>query len=444
MSSGDTIFALSSGHGRAAIAVVRLSGPKCSCIVLDITGDPPNLPRRAALRVLHDPKTDKIIDQGLVIWFPAPASFTGEEMVEFHVHGGIAVTTALAGTLIGFEGVRPAEPGEFSKRAYLNGKMGLVEVEGLADLISAETELQRLQALDQLQGGVSAKFLAWRLELIAILAMFEADIDFSDQDVPDTLPKHARARLSLLADAAASFLANENRGELVRQGIRVAIIGPPNVGKSSLLNILAKRDVAIVTDRPGTTRDVLEVRLDVDGALVILFDTAGVRTPVGPVEREGIERAKRAAREADLIVALSDESEGCEKIVKGLGPLRGTILPVTNKIDLLGAAAQEVVRQGGLAISAKTGSGIDTLLRELSRAVRALVPQSGISAISRPRQRAALEESLKAMNRALVQPDMVLCVEDIRFATNALGRLVGLISAEEVLDSIFADFCIGK
>ena len=444
MSSGDTIFALSSGHGRAAIAVLRLSGSTCSRIVLDITGQAADLPRRAVLRVLRDPKTDEIIDQGLVIWFPAPASFTGEDMVEFHVHGGIAVTAALAETLIRFEGVRPAEPGEFSKRAYLNGKMGLVEVEGLADLVSAETALQRLQALDQLQGGLSARFLAWRHELVGILAMFEADIDFSDQDVPDTLPKHARTRLSLLAGAVAGFLASENRGEMVRQGVRVAIIGPPNVGKSSLLNILAKRDVAIVTDMPGTTRDVVEVRMDMDGALVIMLDTAGVRAPDGPVEREGIERAKRTAQAADLIVALSDVSAGCDNIVKELGPIRGTIFPVKNKIDLLGTAAQEAARQDGLAISVKTGLGIDILLSELSRAVHVLVPRSGISAISRPRQRGALEESLKAMNRALVQPDMVLCIEDIRYATNALGRLVGLVSAEEVLDSIFAEFCIGK
>ncbi|MFN0043858.1 MAG: tRNA uridine-5-carboxymethylaminomethyl(34) synthesis GTPase MnmE [Alphaproteobacteria bacterium] len=444
MSSGDTIFALSSGHGRAAIAIVRLSGPECSRIVLDLTGKPPGQARCAALRTLLDPVTGEVVDRGLVVWFPTPASFTGEDMVELHVHGGVAVTTALTESLIRFEGVRPAEAGEFSKRAYLNGKMGLVEVEGLADLISAETPLQRLQALDQLQGSMSARFISWRRELIAISAMFEADIDFSDQDVPDTLQKHARERLSSLAREVGSFLASENRGEIIRQGIRVAIIGPPNVGKSSLLNILAKREVAIVTDVPGTTRDVLEVRLDIDGALVILFDTAGVRDPVDLVEREGIERARQAAQEADLIIALSDVNAEGENILKNLGPLRGVVLSVKNKIDLLNSADQRALQQFGLTISAKTGSGIETLLRELAKAVQDLVPRSGVSAISRPRQRAALEECLKAMKLALTQPDMVLCVEDIRYATNALGRLVGLISAEEILDSIFAEFCIGK
>ncbi len=432
-----TIYALASGHGKAGVAVIRISGPAAGTALCRLAGPLP-APRIASLRTLRDPQTHYVLDHSLTLWFPAPASFTGEDVAELHVHGGRAVIEAILRVLGSFEGLRLAEPGEFTRRAFDNGKLDLTEAEGLADLIDAETEAQRRQAIRQSGGALRALYDGWRERLIESLASIEAELDFSDEgDVPDAVAERARSVVRGLRDEIAAHLADKRGGEILRDGLRVVIAGPPNAGKSSLMNALARRDVAIVSAEAGTTRDVIEVRLDLGGFPVILMDTAGIREAAGEVEREGVRRTLERAKHADLVIWLADATVP-DATHGELGPR--TILTV-NKIDLAPSAAGDA-----LALSVKTGAGLDRLIAVLAEHVRQAADIGESPAITRARHRRELERCAAALERFLAGDftQLELRAEDLRDAATALGRLTGRVDAEDILDKIFADFCIGK
>lgn len=441
--SEDTIYALSSGRLPAAIAVVRISGLNAR-VGLETFGVKLPEPRRAARARLIDPDSRETIDDALALWFQGPRSETGEDMVELHLHGGRAILArvfAVLGTLPGF---RPAEAGEFTKRAVLNGKMDLSHAEGLGDLVSAETEAQRRQAMRQYEGALSKKVEAWRERLIEAMALIEANLDFSDEaDVPENLiaPAAEAGRAMLLEIEAA--LADARRGERLREGFSVAITGAPNAGKSTLLNVLAQRDVAIVSDIPGTTRDALEVALDLNGVPVVLVDTAGIRDTADPIEQEGVRRAMKRAESADLVLLL--EAANGETISLTAQPHQ-TIWRIRTKADLIDSDSKRPLSpQGSLSISARTGAGIDELLRRLSKEAERFAGEPAL--VTRERQRVALREAAERISSALslAKPGQEeLFAEELRLAARALGRITGRVDVEDVLDKIFSSFCIGK
>lgn len=430
--SSDTIFALSSGRVPSGVAVLRISGPDARQAALLLAGGVPPA-RVARYGALHHPTSGEVLDRALVLFFPGPRSATGEDVVEFHLHGGRAVVDAVQRTLADLPGFRPAAPGEFTRRAHANGKMDLAEVEGLADLIAAETEAQRRQALAQVAGALSRAVSGWRERLIRALALVEATIDFADEDdVPEDLTGPALHETGLLRAEIAAAMADAARGERVRDGLVIAIAGPPNAGKSTLLNRLAGREAAIVSAIPGTTRDVLEVHLDLAGQAVTLVDTAGLRETDDVVEAEGVRRARARAGSADLVLWLSDEGAPPP-------PDLPDALVVRTKSD----AGEGGV--GGLAISAHTGAGMDTLLAEIERRAEAL--GGGEPAlVTRARQRAALAASLEHLDAALGQGSGAedLLAEHLRLAARALDAVVGRVDVEDVLDALFRTFCIGK
>ena len=441
--SADTIFALASGERRAAIAVLRLSGPGTDAALAALLRGALPPPRHASLRGLHDPAGGELLDRAVVIRFPGPGSFTGEDAAELHLHGSPAVIDAVAAALAGL-GLRPAEAGEFTRRAFDHGRLDLTEVEGLADLIAAETAAQRRQALRQMEGALGRLYAGWGERLVRALAHVEAGIDFADEELPDGLIDQARTEATALAAEIEAHLADGRRGELVREGFRIAIVGPPNAGKSSLLNLLAGREAAIVSTVPGTTRDAIEVRLDLAGHVVIVTDTAGIREAAEAIEAEGIRRAEARAREADLVLLLLDGAtvEGWRAVEHLAGP---AAWPLANKADLgpwRGPA--EIGGEPVRAISVKTGEGVDALLRALGRAVAARVEGSGTPSLTRLRHRRALEEACGALRRSAAAQELALAAEDIRLALRALGRIVGKVDVEDLLDVIFRDFCIGK
>jgi tRNA modification GTPase len=412
-------------------------------------------PRRAAFCTISDPETNHPLDQALALWFPGPHSETGEDMAELQLHGGRAVIAATLKALGRLPGLRPAEPGEFTRRAFQNGRLDLTKVEGLADLIGAETEAQRRQAFRQLTGGLGDRAETWRRRLIEVLALVEAGIDFSDEgDVPEDLVAPALKTAAGLRDEIEAALAGAGRGERLRDGLTVAIAGPPNAGKSSLYNRLARRDAAIVSPHPGTTRDVLELHLDLDGYPVTVLDTAGIRPAADPVEQEGVDRARARAAAADLVLWIVDASEQLpdSRALAGEGAeLRWLVL---NKIDLLGARPEQSRSQAYGALfaqvfltSAKTGEGVQGLLEGMARHAEAAFGGSESALITRLRHRYALEQAHAALSRALV-PGLAanedLLAEELRAASVALGRLLGRVDVEDVLDVIFRDFCIGK
>lgn len=393
--------------------------------------------RHAALRRFAD--ADGVgIDQGLALWFPGPDSFSGEDMAEFHVHGGLAIVDAMLAALSAVPGLRLAEPGEFTRRAVANGKFDLTAAEGLADLIAAQTDAQRRQALRQYDGALAELYEGWRTRLIAQAAWIEASIDFSEEDLPDDVFAKARSALGEIGREIASHVDDGGRGELVREGLRIALIGPPNAGKSSLLNALAKRDVAIVSDIPGTTRDVIEVRLDLGGYPVVVADTAGLRESGDAIELEGVRRALARAHAAELVVLVLDGTAD-----KAPTPDIGAkpFLITWNKRDL----ATHVVNAGEVNVSAKTGEGIDALIAALTARVRDIADvQSEAPPLTRARHRDALIEAQSSLNRALEATQPELMAEDVRLALRALGRITGRVDVEELLDVIFREFCIGK
>jgi tRNA modification GTPase len=445
----DTIFAPATAPGRAALAIVRLSGPAAGGVCRRLTGRPPPAPRRAALRRLHDPRSREPLDECLVLWFPAPASFTGEDVLELQVHGGRAVIAALLDGLSAMPGLRPAEPGEFTRRAFLNGRLDLTAVEGLADLVDAETRAQARQALRQLDGALGRLYGGWRAALLGALARLEAEIDFGPEgDVPDQLLETVRPEVRRLSAEIAAHLADGHRGERLRAGLTVAVIGPPNAGKSSLVNRLARRDVAIVTPLPGTTRDVLEVHLDLAGYPVTLLDTAGLREAADVIEAEGVRRARSRAKRADVRLIMFDGAVWPELDPGTVALIDETAMIVVNKCDL--TALPNSVDIGGraaLAVSCLSGEGIAVLLEALAERASGFLASGDEPLLTRARHRAALQGAAEALASLLAAPDhteLAVLAEDLRLATRALGRITGEVAVEEVLDRIFSEFCIGK
>jgi tRNA modification GTPase len=432
----DTIYALSSAPGRAGVAVVRVSGPDAARAVRTLTGKPLPAPRNAVLARFSD-ASGAAIDRGLLLYFAAPASFTGEDVAEFHIHGGRATVEALLAALAA-AGLRPAEPGEFTRRAVENGKLDLTQAEAVADLIDAETEAQRRQALRQYDGILSDLYERWRQELIRATAWAEAAIDFSDEELPADMLARIHAAIREILQEIQRHLNDSARGETLREGLYLTVIGPPNAGKSSLVNALARRDVAIVAETAGTTRDVVEVRMDLGGYLVTLADTAGLRHTVEAIEAEGVRRALARAQSADFVLLLLDGS--AEDPMAGLPPDTRADLTVWNKADLPWPMPRE-----GLAISAKTGQGLDQLLNSLTKIIEQDIDSKGNSVVlTRARHRHVLEQAVVALTRALAAPDLELAAEDLRQALRWLGRITGRVDIEELLDVVFRDFCIGK
>jgi len=479
----ETIFALSSGRPPAAIAVVRVSGARAAEALKVLTGKVPEA-RKAALAQVrgHD---GQVIDQALVLWFPGPHSETGEDVAELQLHGGRAVIAAVLTALSRIEGLRPAEAGEFTRRAFENGKLDLTAVEGLADLVMAETEGQRRQAFRQMTGALGNRAESWRTQLIQALALVEARIDFSDEaDVPQDLVTPALQIARTLEGEIASALADGGRGERLREGLVVAIAGPPNAGKSTLLNRIAKREAAIVSPYAGTTRDVIEVHLDLGGLPVTLLDTAGIRETDDPVEREGVMRARARAASADLVLWVVDASD---PVRPGKAEMASPSPPtwlVRNKIDVIQMVRERnestehkngrnesslrtnkpfksIVNRGLTGktelefnlnesvfnVSAVTGEGFDGLLVQLAQHAESFLAGAESALVTRERHRRALEDTLAALRRALAR-DLAgredLLAEELRIAGRALGRLTGRVDVEDVLDVIFRDFCIGK
>jgi tRNA modification GTPase len=446
--AADTIFALASAPGRAAVAVVRLSGPACVDVCRRLTGRPPPPPRRATLRRLSDTEGAPL-DRGLVLWFPAPRSFTGEDVLELQLHGGRGVLAGLLDTLAALPGLRPAEPGEFSRRAFLNGRLDLTAVEGLADLVAADTRAQVGQALRQLEGELGRRYAAWRETLLGALAQLEAAIDFAPEeaDVPSDLASAFGPAVARLSAEIAAHLADANRGERLREGLVVAVVGPPNAGKSSLVNRLARREVAIVAAQAGTTRDVLEVDLELAGYPVTLLDTAGLRDAQDGVEAEGVRRARARAGQADLRLLLFDGATWPAHDAATAALIDGDALCVLNKVDLVPAAGPLSINDvPALGLSCLTGEGFEALLETLGAMAEERMAPAGSALLTRSRHRAALIEALAALDRfTLSAPgELALLAEDLRLATRALGRITGQVGVEDILDRIFAEFCIGK
>lgn len=451
MTLNDTIFALSTPPGRAGIAVLRLSGPETGRALEALTGGLPPAPRRASLRALQDPRTGETIDRGLVLWFPGPGSFTGEDLAELHIHGGPAVIAAAVAALEGLGTLRPAEAGEFTRRAFDAGKLDLTQVEGLADLISAETEAQRRQALRQMDGGLSRLYGAWAERLTRLLAQLEAYLDFPDEDLPEELKDAVEREVLCLNKEIAQHIVGSVAGERLRSGIEIAILGAPNAGKSSLLNALANRDAAIVSETAGTTRDVVEVQLDLGGFPVTLADTAGLRAlseddAQSEIEREGIRRAKARAERADLQIGVVDLAAGEEVDRETLAVLDPDAMVVLNKLDLAPEFSQpDLGGRATFALSAKTGEGVGAFLSAVERRVAdELSAALAAPSVTRARHRRALEDCVAALGRAREAALPELEAEDLRVALRALGRITGRVDVEDLLDVIFREFCIGK
>jgi tRNA modification GTPase len=445
----QTIFALSSGRPPSAIAMVRVSGAQARTAMTSLAGRLPT--PRMVTRVLLRDANRQPIDDAVVLWFPGPASATGEDVAEFHIHGGRAVLAALFAALAAFENVRAAEPGEFTRRAFENGKLDLTEAEALDDLIHADTDRQRRQALRQMKGLLGDRARDWRAQIIEASALIEAGIDFSDEgDVPQELIEPALAKIKALHREIEEVLAAQGRSERLREGLVVAIAGLPNVGKSTLMNQLARREVAIVSPHAGTTRDVIEVQLDLDGYPVTVIDTAGIRETDDPVEQEGVRRARARAEEADLVLWMIDaqHEEARPRETSALWVVR-------NKIDLetIDAAgprqsANGLQAGGGaeFAISAARGDGVQELIAALVIFARDFFGAGESGLIGRVRQRKLLQETLVMLHRSIsvIGKGEELAAEELRGAAIALGRLLGRVDVEDVLDVIFREFCIGK
>ncbi len=434
----QTIFALSSGRPPSAIAIVRVSGPSAGPALELLSGKIPQ-PRIATRALLRD-AIGQSIDDAVVLWFPGPASATGEDVAEFHVHGGRAVLASLFAALSSIANVRAAEPGEFTRRAFENGKLDLTEAEGLDDLIHADTDRQRRQALRQLKGLLGDKARNWRARIIEASALIEAGIDFSDEgDVPAELIAPALAKMKTLLGEITEVLAAQGRTERLRDGLVVAIAGPPNVGKSTLMNQLARREVAIVSPHAGTTRDIIEVQLDLDGYPVTVIDTAGIRETDDPVEQEGVRRARARAAEADLVLWLTDSDGG--KPAQSDAPT----WTVRNKIDVDSTGVSKR-SESMFAISARRGDGLSELIAALVRYAQKFFGSAEAGLIGRQRQRDLLQQAALSLQRSIevIGNGEDLAAEDLRVAAYALGRLLGQVDVEDILEVIFREFCIGK
>lgn len=427
----DTIFALASGRGRAGVAVIRVSGPHSDQALRAVTRKEVPRERHAVVRTIFGVENNNKIDSAIVLRFMPPRSYTGENVVEFQIHGGPAVTSALLAELGALPDLRLAEPGEFTRRAVENGRLDLTQAEAIADLVEAETEAQRRQAVRQLDGRLGALYERWRNQLIRSAAWIEATIDFPDEEIPPSALERSHDDIADVANEMQSHLNDGRRGEILRDGFQVAVIGAPNVGKSSLVNALAQRDVAIVSDIPGTTRDVLEVRLNLKGYPVVLSDTAGLRAGRDPIEQEGIRRAEARASAADLRLLVVDGSD------TQFNGLRGDI-EVRSKADLIDR------RGPGLWISAKTGEGLDQLIDLLAKHAERSMDAGDAPALSRVRHRVAVERAERHLRDALTTSASELGAEHVRLALREIGRITGRVDLDELLDVVFRDFCLGK
>lgn len=462
----QTIFALSSGRIPSAVALVRVSGSQSGSVLERLAGKLP-APRLATRVLLRDIESQPI-DDAVMLWFPGPASATGEDVAEFHVHGGRAVLASLFAAFSKFADVRPAEPGEFTRRAFENGKLDLTEAEALDDLIHADTDRQRRQALRQLKGLLGDRARDWRARIIEATALVEAGIDFSDEaDVPTELIATARTKITCLLDEIREALASGGRGERLRDGLVVAITGPPNVGKSTLMNQLARREVAIVSPHAGATRDVIEVQLDLDGYPVTVIDTAGIRDTDDPVEQEGVRRARARAADADLVLWLTDREHDHEAAAM---PPVSALWIVRNKVDLesgqggfaacdfveansrpnSGSAALEADRSTHVgtqfSISAAQGQGVQALVAEVADFARTYFGGGEYALVGRQRHRELLRNTTEMLHRSISAADHgeELAAEELRIAAQYLGQLLGRVDAEDLLDVIFRKFCVGK
>ncbi|MDX0065497.1 tRNA uridine-5-carboxymethylaminomethyl(34) synthesis GTPase MnmE [Sinorhizobium meliloti] len=439
MLSIDTIYALSSGSLPAGVAIIRVSGPETADALVRLCGTLPP-PRIATLRTIRT-RNGETLDSGLVLYFPAPASFTGEDCCELQVHGGRAVVSAILDELAAIGGLRHAEAGEFARRAFQNGKLDLVEVEGLADLIAAETEMQRRLAIEQSGGGQSALYAGWARRLTHSRAMIEAELDFADEDdVPGSVSAVIWEDVGRLRQEIDGHIARAGLAEIIRDGLKIVIAGEPNAGKSSLLNALARRDIAIVTEVAGTTRDVLSVDLSLAGFSVKLFDTAGLRETDELVEREGIRRARQVIADADLVLLLSEKS-GYFRIDEVL-PENVPVIRVATKVDR--PSPSWAPSDADIFLSTRTGEGMADLLTALQSHLPDLAGRTALAMPSRKRHVDCLRQASAALERSLISSDLELRAEQLRQAGDALGRITGRVDVENLLDVIFSEFCIGK
>ncbi|MCK5424501.1 MAG: tRNA uridine-5-carboxymethylaminomethyl(34) synthesis GTPase MnmE [Emcibacter sp.] len=450
MATPETIFALSSGKGRAGVSVIRLSGPETTAAIISLTGQQAlPVPRLASLHWFCDPQTQARLDHGLLIYFPGPKSFTGEDVAEFHIHGGRAVVAGFLDALSKLPGLRAALPGEFTRRAFDNGKMDLTAAEGLADLINAETEAQRRQALRLMDGRLAELYDGWRKEIITAQAYLEADIDFADEEIPDDVSAQVFPIIESLRHRITDHIGDGFKGERIRDGLQVVILGEPNIGKSTLLNFLSKRDVAIVTDIAGTTRDLLEVHLDIDGFPVTVVDTAGIREGQDSIEAEGIRRAEVRAKTADIKIVLIDAREWPVIPERLQSQIDQNTIILLNKTDLHrvdDACGLDYDCIAVLPISAKNEYGLKEFLTRLSGEVEKRMELSDAPNLTRIRHREALVACLVHLDRFRQDSDkeQALQAEDLRMAARNLGAITGHVDVEDILDVIFSEFCIGK
>ncbi|WP_169543756.1 tRNA uridine-5-carboxymethylaminomethyl(34) synthesis GTPase MnmE [Sneathiella aquimaris] len=441
--SQETIYALASGRGRAGVAVIRLSGPDAFTALAALTEGALPPVRQATVRSLYSLDKAFRIDQALVILFKGPASFTGEDVVEIHLHGGPALISATFDQFANLTNLRSAEPGEFTRRAFEHGKLDLTEAEGLGDLVNAETHAQHQQALRQMRGELGEIYTNWRQDLISNLAHLEADIDFPDEDLPEGVAGAIRPKIKQLESEITAHLQDGKRGEKIREGLDVVILGAPNVGKSSLLNKLARREAAIVSDQAGTTRDVVDVHMDLAGYPVTIADTAGIREASDSVEQEGVRRARARAELADIRIFMTSAGDPPVEESDFADLVEENSFFIINKMDTVsGDKPPQIGRV--FPVSVKQEEGLDPFLEALEQEVVQQLDVSGAPSLTRQRHREALEECVQCLQRFAVAPDPELAAEDVRLAARALGRITGRVDVEDVLDVVFGDFCIGK
>ena len=442
-----TIFALSSGPGLAGISVIRVSGPNTRKVISELTKKKLPEPRVATRRKFNKIEDNELIDEGILIWFPGPSSYTGEDMAEFHVHGSKAVVDAIHSTISKVDGCRLAEPGEFTKIAFQNGKINLLKAESISDLISSETEIQRKQAMKIMTGKSSDKFNSLRERLLKILSNIEAKIDFPEDDLPSNILKNINLETKNIKQEIQKILNDQKVGERIREGFKIAIVGPANAGKSSLLNYLSQRDVAIVSEIAGTTRDVIEAHLNLDGLPVVLSDTAGIRESKDEIERKGIKLALEKAENADLnLIVIEPKSIDFTEFLSNFGSKKSIL--VINKIDLgFDHNYNEIEKYESVKISIKQEKNLDKLINLIKKNLtNKFISQEDVF-ITRQRHRTNLEkcvEHLSNFEKKNSIEDFDKAAEDLRLATRALGMIVGNVDVEEILGSIFSDFCIGK
>lgn len=451
----NTIFAQSSGRGKAGVTVYRISGPSSLSALEKLTSSQITVlqPRKMYLRTIFHPETGIQIDKALIVYFNANSSFTGEESAEIHVHGSIAVIKLLNQALSLLDDLRVAEPGEFTKRAFLNGKFDLTAAEGLADLIDAETELQHKQAIRQLGGGLEVIYTNWRKQLLKIMSLIEAYIDFPDEEIPSEVLTHTKDNINNLCREISNHLRDNNRGERLRSGLKLAIAGKPNVGKSSLMNLLLKREIAIVSNIAGTTRDVIEGHLDIGGYPIILQDTAGIRdNSLDEIEQIGIKKSKETLKHSDIKIIMYEVQEFNEKdIAPFIDFIDDNTIVVFNKIDEVSgrdynhlSMFMPYIPKHIIYISAKTGKNMEKLMEHICQIAEQIASPSENPQITRERHRTQLSNAFEALSNLKLENDLVLAAEDIRMTIRYLSNITGIITVDEILGEIFSNFCIGK